>query len=140
MKIYIGSRQLEDSSYKSITEVEMLKYIADDSECTSIILDGVLKKVPLSQVANVLNLAYSKLRSGGELIISDIDFDLLLFAYKKIGKLDDLNKMVESVGGFKSFVTYEYLTELLKSIPSLKLAGVDIDNIEFRLTYKRSEI
>lgn len=140
MKIYIGNRQLEDQSYKSITEVEMLKYIADDSECTSIILDGILKKVPLSQVVNVLNLAYSKLRSGGELVISDIDFDLLLFAYKKIGKLEDLNKMVESVGGFKSFVTYEYLTEILKSLPALKLAGVDIDNIEFRLTYKRSEL
>ena len=140
MKIYIGERKLEDASFKSITEIEMLKYIADDSECTTIILDGVIKRYGFSQLSGIINLAYTKLRAGGELIISDIDFDLLLFAYRKIGNLEELNKMVESIGGFKSFITYEYLKELIKTIPSLEFIGVDIDNIEFRLSYKRASL
>jgi len=138
MKIYIGQRKLDDPSFKCITEIEMLKYIADDSECTTIVLDGVLKKYGFSQLNKILSLAYSKLRIDGELVISDIDFDLLLFAYRKIGNLEELNKMVESIGGFQCFITYEYLKDTIKSIPSLRLVGTDIDNIEFRLSYKRT--
>lgn len=56
MKIYIGSKNIEDDSYQSITDVQVLNYIADDSECTTIILDGVLTKQDLNQAVNVLNL------------------------------------------------------------------------------------
>ena len=79
MKVYIGNRVIENQDFKSLTDVDMLKYIADDSECTSIVLDGVLKGLSLSQIAPTIDLVVSKLRSGGELIINDLDFDLIVF-------------------------------------------------------------
>lgn len=138
MKIYIGNRSVDDQTYKNLTEVEMLKYIADDSECTSIILDGVLKTLTISEIPSVINLVISKMRSNGHLIISDIDFDLLVFAHKKLNNLQELNKMVENFGGFKSFNTYETIVDLMKTYQNFALQSADINNLEFRLTYKKS--
>jgi len=138
MKIYIGNRSVDSPEYKNLTEVEMIKYIADDSECTSIILDGVLKNFGISEIPGILNLVISKLRNQGELIISDVDFDLLIFAHKKLNNLLDLNRMVESSGGFKSFITYESITEMLSGYKNISLITVNINNLEFRLQYRKS--
>lgn len=138
MKIYIGNRSVDSPEYKNLTEVEMIKYIADDSECTSIILDGVLKNFGISEIPGILNLVISKLRNQGELIISDVDFDLLIFAHKKLNNLLDLNRMVESSGGFKSFITYESITEMLSGYNNISLITVNINNLEFRLQYRKS--
>jgi hypothetical protein len=138
MKVYIGTREIEDKNFKCLKDVTLLQAIADDSECTNIILDGVLRKYTLSEIANVLNLVLSKLRLGGELIISDLDFDLVVFAHKKLGNLPELNKMVESIGGFKSFLTYELVSDIVKTNPRTSLISVDINNIEFKLVFKRA--
>lgn len=137
MKAYIGNRTIEDPSFKSIKDISLLKVIADDSECTAIILDGILKNYTMSEIGDVINLAISKLRIGGELIIGDIDFDIMIFTHKKIGNLIELNKMVESVGGFKSFLTYNIIMDSLKQNNRLKLNSIDINNLEFKLSYKR---
>lgn len=137
MKIYIGNRTVDSPEYKNLTEVEMIKYIADDSECTSIILDGVLKNFSASEIPSILDLVISKLRNQGELIISDIDFDLLVFAHKKLNNLPELNKMIESFGGFKSFVTRESISEMFKLYRNISLVSIDITNLEFRLKYKK---
>lgn len=138
MKVYIGNREIEnDKSFKCLKDITLLNTIADDSECTNIILDGVLRKYTLSEIGNVLNLVISKLRLNGELIISDLDFDLIIFAHKKLANLVELNKMVESIGGFKSFLTYELVSEIVKTNPRINLVSADINNIEFKLVFKR---
>lgn len=137
MKVYIGSREIQDQAFKSIKDVSLLQAIADDAECTNIILDGVLRKYTLSEIANVLNTALSKLRIGGELVISDLDFDLIVFAHRKLSNMIELNKMVETIGGFKSFLTYELVSDMVKSNPRISLISVDITNIEFKLVFKR---
>lgn len=137
MKVYIGTREIEDKSFKCLKDITLLQTIADDSECTNIILDGVLRKYTLSEIVNILNLAISKLRLNGELIISDLDFDLVIFAHKKLANLPELNKMVESIGGFKSFLTYELIGDMVKTNPRISLTSVDINNIEFKLAFKR---
>jgi hypothetical protein len=138
MKVYIGNRSVDSPEYKNLTEVEMLKYIADDSECTSIILDGVLKGLAISEIPPVLNLIVSKLRNKGEIIINDLDFDLLVFAHRKQNNLFELNKMVEGFGGFKSFITYELISDVMKNFNNIQLLSINIDNLEFRLTYQKS--
>ena len=45
MKVYIGNRKFNDESFKVITEPEILSYIAEDSECTTIVFDNVLNKL-----------------------------------------------------------------------------------------------
>lgn len=42
MKVYIGNRNINDGSYKNISEPQIMNYVAEDSECTVIVLDGVL--------------------------------------------------------------------------------------------------
>jgi hypothetical protein len=138
MKIYIGNGSIDNAEYKNLTEVEMLKYIADDSECTSIILDGILKTLGISEIPAVLDLVNKKLRNQGELVIADIDFDLLVFAHKKLNNLKELNQMVESVGGFKSFITYNFISEIMKNYRNISLTSADINNLEFKLTFKKS--
>lgn len=137
MKVYIGNRTIEDLSFKSLKDISILKIVADDSECTTLVLDGILKNYKISEIGDIINLAISKLRIGGELIITDIDFDIMIFTHKKIGNLMELNKMVESVDGFKSFLTYNMIIDSLKSNNRLKLNSIDINNLEFKLSYKR---
>lgn len=137
MKVYIGNRNIQDENFKCITDLDILKYIADDSECTAIVIDGCLKNLKLSELQSGLETAIKKLRINGDLVINDIDFDLLLYAYAKNSDLVELNTMVENIGGFKSLLTYQFILEILKLYPNISLSTIDLNNIEFRLSYKK---
>jgi hypothetical protein len=137
MKVYIGNRSIKDESLKIITQVEMLEYIADDSECTSIILDGVLRDCSISKIPAVLSLAVTKLRPEGSLIINDIDFDLLTFAYRKNGNILELNKMAEQTKGFKSFVTNELVQNIMSQYQHIQLKSLVLNNIEFKMEFAK---
>jgi len=50
MKIYIGDKDINDESYKKITEIQILNFVAEDSECTSIVLDNILRKFQLNEL------------------------------------------------------------------------------------------
>lgn len=137
MKVYIGNRQLKDESFKTINDAEMLRYIAEDSECTVIILDNTLSKINLDEVSKIINLCIQKLRIKGKFIINDIDFELLHYIYAKNPNIKDLNLMLQSVGGFKSFLSYELIKELLDNYNNIVLSGVSLQNMEFKLEYSR---
>jgi 2-polyprenyl-3-methyl-5-hydroxy-6-metoxy-1,4-benzoquinol methylase len=137
MKVYLGNRSIKDESFKVLSQVEMLEYVADDSECTSIILDGLLRQYSINKIPNILSLIVKKLRPEGSLIISDIDFDLLVFAYRKTGNLLELNQMAEQVKGFKSFITNELVKDFLNQFQYIQLKSVVLSNIEFKLEYTK---
>ena len=112
--------------------------MADDSECIAIVLDNVLSKLDMNAIVNTLRLAAQKLRIGGKLIINDIDFDLLHFVYSKSPNPADLNKLVDSIGGLRSIITYEIIMSILQSNPQLLLNSVKLNNIEFNLEYSKN--
>lgn len=136
MKIYIGPKNIEDDSYQSITDVQVLNYIADDSECTTIILDGVLTKQDLNQAVNVLNLCSSKLRLGGKLQIVDIDFDILIYAYGKNQDIKNLNLRVFQSGPINSLLTLDLVKQMCIQV-GLSIGSISLNNIDFVLECTR---
>jgi|688.fasta_scaffold283769_3 hypothetical protein len=138
MKIYIGSRAVDNGSYKNISEPQIMNYIAEDSECTAIVLDGVLRKLPIDQVAQTIALAYKKLRIGGILKIVDIDFDLLVYVYGKSKNLASLNQAIFAPSEIRSFLSVDLLKEITQQYPKLSLQSMNIQNIEFDAEFKRN--
>ena len=137
MKVYIGNRKFNDESFKVITEPEILSYVAEDSECTTIIFDNVLTKLKIDDVVNVINVAVKKLRTNGLLIINDIDFDLLTYLYTRNPNLQELNALVSGINGFKSFLSSDLVKNFISTFPNLKLGGASLSNLEFKLEYIR---
>jgi hypothetical protein len=137
MKVYIGDNQLNDETYKTIKDQGVLKYVADDSECTVIVMDGILRRLNLDSVLITIDDAVKKLRLGGKLKIIDIDFDLLTHVYKKVGNIADLNKAVFSSSEVRSFLTYELVLEILSKYPKLEVSAVNLKNIEFDIEVTR---
>jgi hypothetical protein len=138
MKIYIGSRAVDNGSYKNISEPQIMNYIAEDSECAAIVLDGVLRKLPIDQVAQTIALAYKKLRIGGILKIVDIDFDLLVYVYGKSKNLASLNQAIFAPSEIRSFLSVDLLKEITQQYPKLSLQSMNIQNIEFDAEFKRN--
>lgn len=136
MKIYIGPKNIEDSSYKSISSIQMLSYLADDSECTTIVLDGVLSKQNLNEVINALSLCSSKLRLGGKLQIIDIDFDILTYVYGKNQDIQNLNSRVFQLGPINSLLTLELVKQLCVQV-GLTIGSISLNNIDFVLECTR---
>ena len=137
MKIYIGDKQLNDESYKAIKEPELLKYMADDSECTVIVFDSILRKLNLNNILSHLDNAVKKLRMNGILKIIDIDFDLLLYVYKKNGNIIDLNNAIFANSEMKSFLSYELVLEILSKYPQMHVSNINLKNIEFDIELTR---
>jgi hypothetical protein len=137
MKVYVGNRNFNDESFKIITEPEILSYIAEDSECTTIVLDNTLTKLKFNDVISTINMAVSKLRTNGILIINDIDFDLLTYLYTRNPNLQELNALVSGINGFKSFLSSELVKDIMKNFPNLNLGGATLNNLEFKLEYIR---
>lgn len=139
MKIYIGSRQINDSSYKVITEPQILNYLAEDAECTTIVFDHSLRKLSLEQIGQALLLANKKLRIGGIIKIIDIDFDLINYAYTKENNIVKLNQAVFTQSECRSFLTFEMIKEIMGQLQRFKLLGANIAGIEFDAEFKRYE-
>jgi len=137
MKIYIGDKDINDESYKKITEIQILNFVAEDSECTSIVLDNILRKFQLNELVGAMQLVAKKTRLGGTISIVDIDFDLLCYVYRKNSDIVSLNQAVANAGGFKSLLTNSLVLELLKSFPGFKLVSAQANNIEFRMEIQR---
>lgn len=137
MKIYIGSRTINDQSYRSITEPQILNHIVDDSEATVIILDGVLRKHTLQNAVEILKLCRKKIRVNGIIKIIDIDFDLLVYTYRKLGNILELNNAVFFQSEMRSFINLETLNGIVSELGEMILIGSNINNIEFDLEFKR---
>jgi hypothetical protein len=137
MKVYIGDKQLNDDTYKTIKDPGVLKYVADDSECTVIVMDGILRRLNLDSVLITIDDAIQKLRLGGKLKIIDIDFDLLMHVYKKIGNIGDLNRAVFLSSEVRSFLNYELILEIISKYPKVEVSAVNLKNIEFDIEVTR---
>lgn len=137
MKIYIGTRQINDETYKTITEPQILNYLAEDSECTVIAIDNTLRQYNLDNAVQTIDLAVRKLRIGGLLIINDIDFDLLNFVYENNPDIISLNRMAETSGGFKLFLTSDLVKQIMGQYNTLALSSAKVNGLEFTLEYKR---
>lgn len=138
MKIYVGNRKIEDKSYQQITDPSILQHIADDAECTTIILDGVLRRYNLSQVAEIIKLCRKKLRLEGILKIIEVDFDLLIYVYGKLGNIFELNNAFMTTE-VRSLLTLDLLLEIMK-VNAPDVANVNfsrIHNIEFDVEFIR---
>lgn len=146
MKVYIGKQNIQDESFKLISDPAILNYIADDSECSEIILDTCLTRASSDEVIKIVNLCLQKLRINGKLKIIDFDFDLLVYAYQKANELENsqakINNLVNLNKLFNNhpigcFITIEFIKYLLKG-HELKLTSASIDNVKFGLEYVRS--
>ena len=134
MKIYIGPKNLEDKSYKCISDVSILEYVSEDSECNLIVLDGVFRKNNIDKYSEIVQLVCKKLRINGTLIVVDIDFDLLAYAYSKIGNIQELNKSVFTTD-IQSFLTYDILLNIFQSVSNVSLVKSSMQNIEFNMEF-----
>lgn len=92
MKIYIGNQELEDKSFKTIKQIETLDILCDDSECTELLLDNILHMYSINTLKDIAALAMKKIRINGKIVITDIDFELLIFSYQNTGDLNQLNQ------------------------------------------------
>ena len=138
MKIYIGNRDINDNSYKTINEPQIINYIAEDSECNVIVLDGILRKLGIDQVLQTIDLVNKKLRIGGILKIVDIDFDLLVYRYGKSKNLVELNRAIFAPSEIRSFLSIDLIKEIIQQYPKLQLQALNIQNIEFDVEFKRN--
>lgn len=137
MKVYIGNKQLDQNIYKVITEYKILNYLADDSECTEIIFDGVLRNLTISEIEQAIDLAVKKLRMSGSIKIVDVDFDLMISAYKKIGDIVALNNSLFKESGIRSFINNELILSILQKYPQIAPFRIEIKNIEFIMEFKK---
>lgn len=138
MKVYIGNSEINDESYKQIADPNLLQFVAEDAECTVIILNGILRRYNLSQVQEIIKLCRQKLRLGGILKIIDVDFDLLIYVYGKLGNIVDLNNAVMTTE-IRSFLTFDLVVEIIKSAAP-DLANINfsqIQNVEFDVEFVR---
>jgi hypothetical protein len=137
MKVYIGNKKIETDAYKIITEYKILEYLADDSECTEIIIDGVLRQLSIEEVEQCIALSVKKLRSSGSIKIVDIDFDLMTYAYKKLGNINNLNSSIFKNSSIKSFLTNDLVIDMFRNYPNVFPFRIEVQNIEFIMEFKK---
>jgi hypothetical protein len=137
MKIYVGNREIQEQDFKKTADIKVLDFLADDSECTNIVFDNILSKYPISELGPNIQLAIKKLRIGGLLLINDIDFDILSYLYRKSPNIVELNNSMANFGGFKSFLTNDLISDIMKNYPELKIIANNFNGIEFRLEFTR---
>lgn len=133
MKIYIGNQQLEDKSFVSIQKIEALHTTCDDSECTELLLDNILHKYTLDSLNHIVKLIVQKIRINSKIVITDIDFELLMFNYTNTGDLLQLNQYGCPC---ESMLTMDYVIELFAS-QGLQLKVKNYNSLNFILEFQR---
>jgi hypothetical protein len=136
MKIYIGKNEVPEE-FKKISEPGILNYVADDSECEIIVLDGVLKKMSIDNIPNYLLLARKKLRLNGILTVKDLDFDIASYVHQKNSDLAGINKAIFQNGAVESVFNFEYILQILTNNTGLELQVKNIEGLDFILTFRR---
>lgn len=134
MKVYIGTQEVDSNVFNSVKEIELIKYISDDSECTEIIIDNKLRNIHIDNLSSCASLIRSKMRLGCKLLINDIDFDLLCFFYQKNNNLVEANKaLIPS----NSLLNIDLVVGLFQSV-GLELISKNFNGLNFVLEFRRS--
>ena len=136
MKIYIGKGEVNEQ-YRKIEEPQLISYIAEDAECTEIVVDGVLRSMNLSEIQQYLVLLRQKTRLNGVLILKDIDFDILHYVYDKNNNIEELNKTMFSSGTpLNSLLKYEIILPIATSL-GYELVVKNTEGLDFILVLRR---
>jgi len=134
MKVYIGNQEVDTNIFKSAKNIELIKYLADDSECTEIILDNALRDVKTQDLGACASLIRSKMRNGCKLLINDLDFDLLCFFYQKSNDLNEANKILIPSN---TLLNIDLVIALFQSV-GLELISKNINGLNFILEFRRA--
>ena len=136
MKVYVG-KQNANEQYKKIEEPQLISFIAEDAECTEIVVDGVLRSMTLEEVKNYLVLIRQKTRIGGTVILKDLDFDMIHYVYDKSNDLEDINKQMFASGtSINSLLKQEYVLSIATSL-GYELVVTNMVGLEFVLVVRR---
>lgn len=138
MKLYIGNRTINDESFKSVKDLEVVNYMAEDGECDVVILDQSLTRYDMNYLESVISQVKAKVKLGGTLIINDIDFDLLSYYYSKNNNIKDINSLAIQIGGFKSFITMELIKSILSQFSDVTVLQMEYNNLEFKIVVQRN--
>ena len=133
MKVYIGRQEINDQSFKVIKQIELLDMICDDSECTELIIDNILRQYPLGNLDQLLQLIVRKIRLNGKIVITDVDFELLAFYYSTSADLLQLNNYIHPCS---SLLTMDYIINLFTTY-GLELRVKNYNSLNFILEFWR---
>lgn len=113
IKVRLGLGEYAD--YKSIIDVEMKDY--ETNQCTEIFVDNFLELIPVNSTMNALNIWYTKLRKGGQLIVMGTDLVQVAKAvFTKTLKVPQINEILfgrENIQ-YRSCLTLDDVVTLLE--------------------------
>ena len=135
MKVYIGNGNINDESFKSISDAQILNYIADDSECIVIVLDNILRNHKIADIPKILELCKTKLRLGGIIHIADMDFDILNYWYN-MTNIEEFNSKVIQSGPLYSFLNIDFVKNICTNL-GLTVTTAAINNTNFVIEVTR---
>ena len=135
MKVYIGNGNINDESFKSISDAQILNYIADDSECIVIVLDNILRNHKIADIPKILELCKTKLRLGGIIHIADMDFDILNYWYN-MTNIEEFNSKVIQSGPLYSFLNIDFVKNICTNL-GLTVTTATINNTNFVIEVTR---
>jgi|SanBayMetagenome_1026888.scaffolds.fasta_scaffold10712_2 hypothetical protein len=97
-------------------DIKNIDDICCDAEATDIKVDNFLSLYDYDTVRMVLLKICSKLRIGGEIVVTDLDFDLVAYASGR-GLIEEkvLNELLFTEGALSSFFGAESIVETLTS-------------------------
>jgi hypothetical protein len=140
LKIYLSNEineNYEAMGYLRVDNINSIDYIAEDSECTSIIIDTFLNKFAIVNVPEVLFKVVSKLRINSEITIIDNDIDLIANNYTRgIISFMELNEHYFKENFIRSFIRLEDIEDML-SQSGLVIKSKQLRNNTFTIIYKR---
>lgn len=135
-KVYIGDKVIEDKEFQSINSIDMLDFVAEDAECTAIVLDGRLRNTSHQLWMDTIGKSIKKLRIGGVLKIIDIDVDILLYFYSLSRDVGDLQNIF--VKPISSLINIETLKHIMQNFPHMSELGSATRGVEFDIEYARA--
>lgn len=130
MKIQISVNQPDLAGFLNINvakyslDLSNIDNLCEDSECTHILINDVLKFISYDKIPEVIQHLAQKLRHKGILQIIFTDVQSIIREYNR-GELDDrtLNELLFS-GGAKSSFSYQHIIDVIKNV-GLKIKEID---------------
>lgn len=117
MKLLLTRNSKEKiNGYETIENITHIDAVCCDAEAINIKVDNFLSLYNYDSVKMVLLKICSKLRMHGEIVVTDLDFDLVAYASGRgLIQEKDLNDLLFAEGAVSSFFGAESIVETLTS-------------------------
>ena len=129
----------DNEADKHNMQINELDKVADDAECTEIILDNILNYFLLQNLNNIMPLICKKLRHGGKLIVNFIDASIVskMFVNNLIS-LETFNNLIFGQDQINRRNAYniKFIQDILTGL-GLEIESISYDNTEASITAKR---